>query len=132
MAQRSRVSLVTYETSCTCTTKERFDFVDITERVQHAVAGSGVRDGRATVFSPTDDCSLLLNERESGLLEDVRGALDRVSKGGLMDPPSTIGAKSVVLPVVDGRLRLGTWQRLLLFELDSSRERSVRVQVIGE
>lgn len=122
----------TYQTSWTCTTKDRFDFVDITDDVEVIVEGSGVTGGRATVYSPGDTCSLLLNERESGLLKDIRKALDRVTDGGFVNPPTTVGNKSVVMPVVAGRLRLGTWQRLLLLELDSGRDRDLVVEVIGE
>ena len=123
--------MATHRASRACTTKERFDFVDITESVQEAVAETRVRTGRATVFSPTDTCPIVVNERESGLLKDIRRAVDRVVSDG-EPPPTTIGSKSVVLPVVDGKLRLGTWQRLLLFELGEPDVHPLVVQVIGE
>ncbi|MGH2755871.1 MAG: YjbQ family protein [Actinomycetota bacterium] len=123
--------MTTHRASRTCTTKERFDFVDITESVQEAVAETRVRTGRATVFSPTDTCPIVVNERETGLLKDIRRAVDRVVDDGER-PPTTIGSKSVVLPVVDGKLRLGTWQRLLLFELGEPDAHPLVVQVIGE
>lgn len=123
--------LQTYQRECVSQTRERFDFVDITDDVQAAVADTGVSGGRVTVFSPADTCSLVLNERESGLLKDIRRALTKVTlgEGGA---PTTIGSKSVVLPLVEGRLRLGTWQRLLLLELEMPCKRTVSVQVIGE
>ena len=113
-------------------TEERYGFVDVTDELQELVASSGVTDGRATVFSPSDTCPILVNERESGLLRDIRRAVDRVTQSGDHSPPTTLGAKSVVFPVVDGRLRLGMWQRILLFELDEPRERSVVVQIVGD
>src|SRR5687767_1313379 len=100
--------MVTHKASRSCTTKETYDFVDITDDVQDAVAEAGIRTGRATVFSPTDTCPIVVNERETGLLKDIRRAVDRVVVDG--EKPTTIGSKSVVLPVVEGRLRLGTWQ----------------------
>lgn len=123
--------LRSYQRECTSKTRERFDFVDITDDVQAAVADTGVIGGRVTIFSPSDACPLVLNERESGLLKDIRRALARVTRGE-GGAPTTIGSKSVVLPLVDGRMRLGTWQRLLLLELEAASERSVSVQVIGE
>ena len=123
--------MVTHKASRSCTTRARFDFVDITDEVQAAVAEAEIQTGRATVFSPTDSCPIVVNERESGLLKDIRRAVDRVVANG-DPPPTTIGSKSVVLPVVDGRLRLGTWQRLLVFELGEPREHPIVVQVIGE
>jgi secondary thiamine-phosphate synthase enzyme len=124
--------MVTHKASRTCVTKERFDFVDITDDVQAAVTETGVSIGRATVFSPTDTCPIVVNERESGLLKDIRRAVDRVMDNGQKPAPTSIGSKSVVFPVVDGRLRLGTWQRLLLFELGDPEEHPVVVQVVGE
>lgn len=124
--------MVTHEEVCATKTSALHDFVDITDRVQEVVATSGIIGGRATVFTRADLCPLLVNERESGLLKDIRRAVERVSGNGSMHPPSTIGSKSVVFPVVDGRLRLGTWQRLLLFELEGAAEREIVVQVVGE
>jgi secondary thiamine-phosphate synthase enzyme len=128
---KERPVMVTHEEVCTATTVDVYDFVDITDEVQGAVTASGITGGRATVFSPADSCPLLLNERESGLLKDIRRAVDRVTDHGKLQAPTTIGTKSVVLPVVDGRLRLGTWQRLLLFELEKASDREILVQVVG-
>lgn len=110
---------------------ERRGFVDITDDVKDAVSGSGVQQGRVTVFSPAEDCPLIANERESGLLEDIKRAVERLEQAG--DGTSkSIGASSIVFPIVDGVLRLGTWQRLLLFEMDEPRERKVLMQIEGE
>jgi thiamine phosphate synthase YjbQ (UPF0047 family) len=43
-----------------------------------------------------------------------------------------LGATSVVLPAVDGHLRLGTWQRVLLVELREPSQRSIVIQIVGE
>ena len=48
------------------------------------------------------------------------------------DPKAMVGAPSVVLPFVDGKLRLGTWQRVLLLELEEPGPRPVVVQIVGE
>ena len=78
--------MVTHKASRTCMTKERFDFVDITDDVQDAVTETGISTGRATVFSPTDTCPIVVNERESGLLKDIRRAVDRVMENGRSGP----------------------------------------------
>jgi secondary thiamine-phosphate synthase enzyme len=122
--------MVTHKASRSCITRETYDFVDNTDDVQDAVAEAGITRGRATVFSPTDTCPIVVNERESGLLKDIRRAVERVEQHG--DKPTAIGSKSVVLPVVEGRLRLGRWQRLLLFELGNPDEHPLIVQVVGE
>jgi thiamine phosphate synthase YjbQ (UPF0047 family) len=124
--------LETHEVKCLVKTRDLFDFVDITDEVQDAVSASGLRTARVTVFSPGEGCSLVVNERESGLLKDIRRAMDRLGAAGPMERTKTVGMRSVVIPVVDGRLRLGTWQRLLVFELEEASDRHVVVQMVGE
>ena len=122
----------THETALALRTSERRGFVDITDDVKNAVSGSGVRHGRVTVFSPAEDCPLIANERESGLLEDIKRAVERLENAGDDVAPKTIGSASIVFPIVDGVLRLGTWQRLLLFEMGEPSEREVLMQIEGE
>ena len=117
----------THQVECTATTKTALDFVDITDEVQGALTTSGIGSGQVTVFAPHQDCAILINERESGLHTDIRTTLERL--GG---KHTVVGSKSVVLPAMDGRLRLGQWQRVLLLELDRAQERSIIVQIVGE
>ena len=107
-------------------------FVDITDEIQGTIDDAGVEQGQATVFSPTPGCPLVINERESGLLIDIKNAIDRLEDSSGADPKAMIGAPSVVLPFVDGKLRLGTWQRVLLLELEEPGPRPVVVQIVGE
>ena len=113
-------------------TTAMLDFVDITDEVIAIATESGIENGRVTVFSPHPSCSILANERESGLLRDIERALAKIEAAGR--PPHTlhVGAQSVVVPIADGELRLGTWQRLLLVELGSPSQRTVIVQLMGE
>jgi len=105
------------------------DFVDVTDFVQDELAASGIRNGQVTVFCPDDDCTILVNEFESGLFADLRRAVERL---GNVWPRVVIGARSVVVPAAHGRLYLGTWQRVILVELDRPATRSVVVQILGE
>ena len=115
---------------CHATTSAPPDFVDLTDDIVAAVGRCAIAQGRVTVFSPDERCAILVNERESGLLQDIKGALSRMSNGSGTDAP--VGSSSVVLPVVDGQLKLGTWQRVLLVELDRPSRRTVSVQIVGE
>jgi secondary thiamine-phosphate synthase enzyme len=107
-------------------------FVDITDEIQATIDDARVEQGQATVFSPTPGCPLVINERESGLLIDIKNAIDRLEESSGADPKPMVGAPSVVLPFVDGKLRLGTWQRVLLLELEEPGPRPVVVQIVGE
>lgn len=117
---------------CHTTTSAPPDFVDLTDQIAAAVETCPVFQGRVTVFSPDQRCAILVNERESGLLEDIKAAVARMSNGSGSDGDVMIGSSSVVLPVVDGALALGTWQRVLLVEMGEAAERTVAVQIVGE
>jgi secondary thiamine-phosphate synthase enzyme len=117
---------------CTTTTTRVLDFVDITDDVNATVAACGICDGQVTVFSESSSCALVVNERESGLIEDIRRTVDRLEGARSRSDGYLIGSNSVVLPAVQGRLRLGTWQRLLLVELERPDTRRIVVQIVGE
>jgi secondary thiamine-phosphate synthase enzyme len=117
---------------CTTITTKVLDFVDITDDVEATVAACGISDGQVTVFSESSSCALVVNERESGLIEDIRKTVDRLDSAGSRSDGHLIGSNSVVLPAVQGRLRLGTWQRLLLVELEKPDTRRIVVQILGE
>jgi secondary thiamine-phosphate synthase enzyme len=122
----------THRSEYTRSTAGAPDFVDITEDVQGALSTSGIRDGRVTVFSPQEACSLLVQERESGLLVDIEQTMQRVGALPTGGRTVLVGSSSVVLPAMEGRLALGLWQRVLLVELEEPRTRSVIIQITGE
>ena len=127
-------------------------FIDITRDVSRVLRSSGVRRGLVHVYSAHTTAAIRVNENEPLLLDDFRRFLARVAPAGdayehddmsrRADVPEDeprnghshcqhllLGA-SETLPVVDGRLALGPWQRLFLVELCSARERQVVVQVL--
>ncbi len=130
---------------CHASTSAPPDFVDLTDQIRAAIETCAVVEGRVTVFSPDQTCAILVNERESGLLEDIKSAIARLSNGSggkeaepgggdvlRSDSDILIGSSSVVLPIVDGELKLGTWQRVLLVEMGEASERTISVQIVGE
>lgn len=123
-------------------TRGEVEFVDLTRKVEEAVAKSGVRNGLVHVFAPHATGVLLLTENEGGLLEDVKGFLEKlVPRCGDYAHPSNAHShlRSILfppdrtLPLVDGRVEFGTWQSLLFVETDVyPRRRTVIIQVLGE
>jgi secondary thiamine-phosphate synthase enzyme len=134
-------------------------FIDVTEDVAAAVGRSRVREGMAVVYSPHTTCAVLINERESGFIEDFQEMLDSIvpregayyrhddlsirTEGLEGDPHETpnghshcraalMGSASQTIPVIDGELALGRWQKIFFCELDRARQRKVFIQVIGE
>ena len=128
--------------SFTFSTRGEIDFVDLSSRVEDIVRKSGVKNGLAHVFAPHATGILILTENESGLLNDIKDALERlIPKRGSYQHPSNAHShlRSALLcpdrtlPIVDGRVAFGTWQSLLFVETDVyPRKRTVIVQVIGE
>ena len=138
--------LLTYHTS------EAGQFIDITDDVAEVLLASGARRGLVHVYSAHTTAAVRVNENEPLLLSDFRRFLTAMAPCGGYDhddmsrrvgvPPDEpvnghahcqhllLGA-SETLPVVDGRLALGRWQRLFLVELCSPRARQVVVQVLG-
>ena len=136
----------------TTATSEFWDLTDITREV---VARSGVRHGQVTIHTPHTTTSIVLNESETGFLNDYRRLLDSVVpadsyyehddheirtenlqedeflNGHAHCRQLLTGSSSVTVPVVEGEVLLGTWQRVLFAELDQARERRVVLHAQG-
>ena len=123
--------MLTHNRTCTATARAPLGFVDITDDVQRIVEASGVSSGRATVLRDDGGCALVLNEQEKGLHADVQATIERLGAGNGSGPPP-VGSASLVLPVHNGRVYLGTWQRILMIELEEPCQRRLSVQVVGE
>jgi secondary thiamine-phosphate synthase enzyme len=123
-------------------TKGEIDFFDISSRVQDIVSESGIENGVAHVFAPHATGILVLTEYEPDLLEDTRNMLERLipKRGNYAHPSnahshlrSLLLSPEKTLPVVEGRVELGTWQSLVFVETDVyPRQRTIIVQVLGE
>ncbi len=125
-------------------TTKNFEISDITDDVSKVVKDSQIKEGLCLVFSLHTTTALVVNEREQGLLEDFQQASNKLFPKGagwhhdLVDTNAHAHLTSAflgnfqVIPVVNGSLLLGSWQRLLLVELDGPRRRKVMVTVMGE
>lgn len=123
------------------------EIIDITQKVDSAVKESGVKDGLCFVFTPHSTACLSMNENDPDLMEDIKENLVRLVpiKGryrhnakytGLPGEQnahahilSSIIKPYLVVPIINGSLKLGTWQSLFLIELDGPRSREIMVQV---
>ena len=103
--------------------------VDLTDEVREIAIGAGVRSGRVNVCVAIADASLFLNENETGLRIDLQNAIARARD---VVPPEALGATSVTIPLVEGELWLGAWQRVLGFVRGGDSELRATVQVYGD
>jgi len=122
--------------------------VNITEEVENAVAETGIHTGTVTVFHVGSTAGITTVEYEPGLANhDLAAAFEKIApERGRYEHEATwhddnghahvraalLGA-SLVVPVVAGRLRLGTWQQIVLVDFDTRpRHRTVICQVMGQ
>jgi len=117
-------------------TKKKEEILDITAEVERFIDGSGI----ALVYTPHTTASVILNEAENGLLQDILSALERIVPQNVqyrhndIDNNATAHIKAsllgnaVVVPFENGKLQLGTWQRVLFVEFDGPRTRRVFVK----
>jgi secondary thiamine-phosphate synthase enzyme len=124
-----------------------FGHQDITDDVARLVAESEVRTGSVVVSLVGSTGVVTTIEYEKGALLDFRRALDQIAPptedyahneayhdgNGFSHVRSALVGPSVTLPVVDGNLVIGTWQRVAVFNLDNRpREREVVAVVVGD
>ncbi len=119
-------------------TNKRVELIDVTEDAQRMVdKGSGV----LIAFVTHTTAGIYINENEPGLKEDVLNMLNqlvpqqsykhnRIDNNADSHLKAILVGNSAVIPVENGRLRLGTWQRLFFFEFDGPRRRRLHFKVI--
>lgn len=117
------------------------EMLDITERVAEIVRRTGLPEAMCSVYVAHATAAIVINENDDpNVCEDVLDALDKLIPAGVwrhdrVDGNAAAHIKSAILgpgeniPVRDGRLVLGTWQAIMLVELDGPRDRRVIVTV---
>jgi len=128
------------------TTKARQEIIDVSDAVAEQVRESGVREGFVLVSAMHITASVFVNDHESGLWQDILEWLERTVAP--WDPSRyrhnqtgednaaahlrslTIGHE-VLVPITEGRLDLGPWQRVFYGEWDGQRRKRVIIKVLG-
>jgi secondary thiamine-phosphate synthase enzyme len=121
-------------------------FINITPKVEEAVAASGVREGLCLVNAMHITASVFINDDESGLHQDYDEWLERLAPHEPVNQyrhnvgednadahlKRQVMGREVVVAVTDGRLDLGTWERVFYGEFDGRRKKRALVKIIGE
>jgi secondary thiamine-phosphate synthase enzyme len=127
----------------TIRTRKTQEMIDITSQVGEVVRSSGVASGLCLVYVPHATAAIVINENaDPNVCQDILDALgrmvpegawrhDRVDNNAAAHIKATILGPSQAIPVREGGLRLGTWQSVMLVELDGPRDRTVIVEVRG-
>lgn len=134
-------------TSIHVKTKGNCDFIDITDKVEQKVAESGIKDGIVTVFVAGSTAGLTTIEFERGVLSDLENMWERLvprnityrhdatwgDGNGYSHVRASLLGASLVVPFVNKKLTLGTWQQIILADFDNRpRSRDIVLQIMGE
>ena len=129
-------------------TRGNCDVVNITEKVNSAVLDSDITAGTVTIFNIGSTAGITTTEYEPGLVNyDIAKRFEKIAPkndryeheetwhddNGHSHVRASLLGPSLSIPIVDGRLTLGTWQQIILVDFDTrSRTRTVICQIIGE
>lgn len=135
------------------------EFKDITEDVEKIVEETKIKDGQVLIYSPHTTMSIVVNEKEKGICNDFAKVLDKLipqreyyehndltkrTENLVCEPGASdclnghshcqhmLMTTSETVPIMEGKMMLGIWQRIFAVELDCSRKRRVVVQIIGQ
>jgi secondary thiamine-phosphate synthase enzyme len=136
-------------TTLTFATNERVELKTITKEIAAFVEETPIRDGIVHVSSLHTTAGIIMNETQDALLADIVTMFEQVIPRSVYykhnDPihsdcdrknadahlRSTFVGHSISIPIVEGKLKLGTWQNILLTEFDGPNNRNVHIQVMG-
>ena len=125
---------------------------NVTPQIKEVIAESGIINGQVSIFSRHTTTALAINEDEERLLVDIKTYLAKLAPPEdkylhndlhlrVVPPDEPINAhshlmamtmsSSETIPIVEGKMILGTYQSVLFFELDGARKRKLSVQVMG-
>ncbi len=137
---------MTYSETISLSTKGFTDLIDITPKVSSIAEQSGIKDGLVTVFCPGSTCAVTTIEYESGVLKDLQKAIEKLvpsnipyehdrrwgDGNGFSHVRAALMKPSLTIPLIRGRLTLGTWQQVVFIDFDNrQRKREIIVQIMG-
>ncbi len=127
-------------------TKNKIEFINITDKIQELVKKSGIKEGICLVNAMHITASVFVNDEEEGLKSDFKDWLEKLAptapnlyKHNLTGEDNahahlkrTIMGREVVLAITNGKLDLGPWEQIFYGEFDGQRNKRVLVKIIGE
>lgn len=137
--------MIAFTEYVTFNTKQRYEIIDITDRVENIVAKSKLRDGFVLVSAMHITASVFVNDHEAGLWHDIMQWLEKIAPAGLDYRHHATGEDNadahlkrmvlghqVLVPVTGGALDLGPWERVHYGEFDGRRPKRVLFKALGE
>ena len=140
-------TIMIFSETISLSTKGFSDIIDITDRVDSVTTRSKIENGLVTVFCPGSTGSVTTIEYESGVLRDLQKAIERIvpsnipyehdrrwgDGNGFSHVRAALMKASLSIPIIKGKLTLGTWQQIVFLDFDNrKRDRKLLVHIIGE
>jgi len=127
-------------------TKNKIEFINITEQVEEAVKKSGIKEGLCLINAMHITASVFVNDEEDGLKQDFKEWLEKLAPtnpklykhnltgedNGHAHLKRTIMGREVVMAITNGKLDLGPWEQIFYGEFDGQRPKRVLIKIIGE
>ena len=136
--------LIAFTEHQTITTKNRYEILDITDRVEEVRKRAKLADGFVLVSTMHITASIFVNDHESGLWQDIMAWLEELAprkpeyKHHLTGEDNAdahlkrmLLGHQVIVPVTDGKLDLGTWERVHYGEFDGQRPKRILFKAVG-
>lgn len=127
-------------------TKNKIEFINITDEVEKLVRKSGVKEGLCLVNAMHITSSVFINDEEEGLKSDFKEWLEKLvptapekyrhnltgEDNAHAHLKRTIMGREVVIAITNGELDFGPWEQIFYGEFDGGRRKRVLVKIIGE
>lgn len=126
-------------------TKQRREFINITDKVEDLVQRSGIAEGFVLVSAMHITAGVYVNDAEAGLIADIADWLEQLApyrpdyrhhatgeSNGDAHLKSLLIHHEVIVPITGGRLDLGPWQQVYYAEFDGQRRKRVVLKALGE
>lgn len=139
--------------------KEYLEFRDITDNVENFIKKTKIKNGNVLIFSTHTTLAICINEKEKGIVKDFKNLINKLIPkddyychndlnirtenlvcqsaasdclNGHSHCTHLLMRNSETIPIIDGKMILGNWQKIFAIELDCCRKRKVIIQIIGE
>lgn len=126
-------------------TKDRREYINITDKVEAAVEECGIQEGMVLVSAMHITASVYVNDAESGLIQDIDDWLEKLAPfgpdyrhhrtgedNGDAHLKNLVMHHQVIIPVTNGKCDLGPWQQVYYAEFDGKRRKRAIIKVMGE
>jgi secondary thiamine-phosphate synthase enzyme len=140
-------NIMIYSETISVKTKGFCDMIDMTPQVVDLTKRSEIKNGLVTVFCQGSTAAVTTIEYEPGVLQDLKRAIEKIAPSdipyehdrrwgdgnGFSHVRAALMKPSLTVPLINGKLSLGTWQQIVFIDFDNrGRHRDILIHILGE